>query len=124
MGKKKVYHFLSSRYLNHCMFIDDSKSLLMHLQLKSHHTGLKKKREAAGSVRNVRYFFLFFFFLFSILFSLSSHVREEFCMYFLNADNFGKDNRGGACCYYGEWAHLLNLAGAQANRILEGLVVF
>ena len=45
-------------------------------------------------------------------------------MYFLNADNFGKDNRGGACCYYGEWAHLLNLAGAQANRILEGLVVF
>ena len=43
---------------------------------------------------------------------------------FLNADNFGKDNRGGACCYYVEWAHLLNLDGAQANRILEGLVVF
>lgn len=51
-------------------------------------------------------------------------MSERNSKYFLNADNFGKDNGGGACCYYVEWVHLLNLAGAQANRILEGLVVF
>ena len=106
--------------MNHCIFIDDSKSLLMHLQLKSHHTGLKKKRKAAGSVRNVRNFF----FSFSQYFLVYHCMSERNSEYFLNADNFGKDNRGGACCYYVEWVHLLNLAGAQANRILEGLVVF
>ena len=106
------------------MFIDDSKSLLTHLQVKSHHTGLKKKREAAGSVRNVRNFFFFFFFPFSQYFLVYHCMSERNSECFLNADNFGKDNRGGACCYYVEWAHLLNLAGAQANRILVGLVVF